>query len=234
MSLCVRITMKLFSLYLFFVMIPLTELAGFGRLTMWIGPMCAGKSDALIDYARECERHGINVFAVKPSAASRDGNKIVARSEKIYRIDDFITTQEDLLSSISALFLQKMRERRIGAVIFDEFQFFSPGIIHIVMDLLGMNINVGVAALDFDFRRQPFPVVALLMQEAYFHIPGMSNFKLIRLSAICEECRRRGHGRFEARYSQRLVSGVPTTTGDIVGIMDTYEPRCEDCFKFSS
>lgn len=107
-----------------------------------------------------------------------------------------------------------------GAVLVgvDEGQFLDAGLVEVAGALAGTGVRVVVAALDRDFRGEPFAVTTALAQRAD------------RVDLLCAECGRCGD---PATLTQRLRGGVPVPLDDPVvrvGGSELYEPRCERCW----
>jgi thymidine kinase len=100
----------------------------------------------------------------------------------------------------------------------DEAQFFDDGLAEVAVALARAGARVVVAGLDRDFRAEPFPVTAAVIERAD---------KVDLLRAVCGRC---GD---EATLTQRLLDGAPAPLDDSVvriGGADLYEPRCERCY----
>jgi len=227
--------MRAFKIFLttFLNLVLFSLLNGVGELKVWYGPMLSGKSEAILDYAKDAIQQGKNVLAVKPTKAIRDGARIVSYCPEGKEIDAvFLNDTEEGFDAAEAQLFDTIKTQKITEVIFDEFQFFPLKAINFVFQLLDIEINVGIATLDLNFLGQRFGTTFSLIERA---LPELGNkFQGHKLTAICEECKRSGRLGVSAQYSQRIVDGIPVITGDVVGIKDVYEPRCVDCFICSN
>ncbi len=99
----------------------------------------------------------------------------------------------------------------------DEVQFFDPGIVGVVRDLVLSGRRVICAGLDLDFRGEPFGPVPTLLALAE---------RVDKLEAICVVCGE------SATRTQRIVNGVPADYDDpiiVIGAQEAYEARCRAC-----
>ena len=100
----------------------------------------------------------------------------------------------------------------------DEGQFFDEGLVEVASALAAGGARVIVAALDRDFRAEPFAVSTGLIERAD---------RVDLLHAACGRCGA------PATLTQRLVDGGPAPLDDAVvrvGGAELYEPRCERCW----
>ena len=101
----------------------------------------------------------------------------------------------------------------------DEAQFFDDGIVETAMRLADAGKRVIVAALDQDFKNEPFGPMPQMLAVAEF---------VDKLQAICQQCGGPG------TRTQRLVDGRPATPDEPVikvGATESYEPRCRGCHE---
>jgi thymidine kinase len=101
----------------------------------------------------------------------------------------------------------------------DEVQFFDPKIVDVAMQLADAGKRVIVAALDQDFKNEPFGPMPGLLCVAEF---------VDKLQAICQVCGGPG------TRTQRLVDGRPAAPNEPVikvGAKESYEPRCRSCHE---
>jgi thymidine kinase len=165
------------------------------------GPMFSGKTDELL------RRAGSGVL-FRPRVDIRHAAAEIVSHSGMRRPAILVANSSEL------------GERARGAALvgIDEGQFFDEGLAQVASDLARSGARVVVAALDRDFRTQPFPVSAALIERA-------DRVDLLR--AVCGRCGA------EATHTQRLVDGVPAPLEDDtvrVGGAGLYEPRCERCY----
>ena len=97
----------------------------------------------------------------------------------------------------------------------DEGQFF-PDLVEISEKLAHLNKTVIIAALNGDFRMEPFPVIARI-------IPKADKIKLLK--AYCFNCHK------DAKFSLRIVQSNETV---LIGAGEAYKPACRECHKYFS
>jgi len=109
--------------------------------------------------------------------------------------------------------LEKMKNYDIIGI--DEGQFF-PDLVEVCEELALMKKTIIIAALNGDFRMEPFPVIAKL-------IPKADKIKLLK--AYCFNCHK------DANYSLRIVQSNDTI---LIGADEAYKPACRECHAFFS
>ena len=92
----------------------------------------------------------------------------------------------------------------------DEGQFFSD-LVEISEELALMKKTVIIAALNGDFRMEPFPVIAKI-------IPKADKIKLLK--AYCFNCHK------DAKFTLRIVQSNETV---LIGAGEAYKPACREC-----
>ena len=178
-----------------------------GVIEGFSGPMASGKSRELlkrIDPLRWIQ--GANYIGFKPSLDNRE--KHCRSSENFI---DWNYVSENNPSEI----LDYVNNGH-DLVAIDEAQFFSEGIVDVVLELQKHMKNVVFAGLDFDFRGESFGS----MKELTFRAN-----ELTKLYSVCA-CGEKAY------YTQRLIDGVPAHyDSPIISLeggnkKETYEPRC--------
>ena len=105
-------------------------------------------------------------------------------------------------------------------VAFDEMQFYSPGIVNVVRELMDTNHHIIGTGLDLDFRGEPFGQMGSML--------ALAN-EVYKLTGVCESCG------VEGTRTQRLINGLPAHYDEpVVSIegkkqKESYECRCLDC-----
>lgn len=181
-----------------------------GFITVITGPMFAEKSGELVNRLKKEEKYGRKkVIAFKPSNDNRfSENEIVSRLGlriNAISINKKISKKEkEIIFKLS---------KQYDIVAFDEAQFFSKEIVHIVSELAFQGKHIIIAGLDLDFRAKPFGFMGDLMAIAD---------KVIKKTAYCACCGR------PAQFTQRLINGLPAEDGpiELIGDTEQYEPRC--------
>ena len=97
----------------------------------------------------------------------------------------------------------------------DEGQFF-PDLVDICEKLVLLKKIVIIAALNGDFRMEPFPVISKIISKAD---------KIKLLKAYCFNCHK------DAKFSLRIVQSNETV---LIGAGEAYKPACRECHKYFS
>ena len=104
--------------------------------------------------------------------------------------------------------LEKLKQYDVIGI--DEGQFFSD-LVEVAEELALMKKTIIIAALNGDFRMEPFPVIAKI-------IPKSDKIKLLK--AYCFNCHR------DAKYTLRIVQSNETV---LIGAGEAYKPACREC-----
>ena len=97
----------------------------------------------------------------------------------------------------------------------DEGQFFAD-LVEVCEELALMGKNILIAALNGDFRMEPFPVIQRIISKAD---------KIKLLKAYCFNCHK------DAKFSLRIVQSNETV---LIGAGEAYKPACRECHVFFS
>ena len=181
-----------------------------GKLTVVCGSMFAGKSEELIRLARRAlyAKRKIQVF--KPSIDDRYHQTIVVSHQGI-------SFEAETVNGVNEL--RKKLQSDVQMVLIEEVQFFDISIVELCVELADKGVEVIVAGLDQDFRRQPFGPMASLLIAAD---------EVVKLRAICMKCGQ------TASHTYRMVDGKPARWDDpivLIGATESYEARCRNCFE---
>ena len=173
-----------------------------GKLTVVCGSMFAGKSEELIRLARRAlyAKRKIQVF--KPSIDDRYHQTMVVSHQGI-------SFEAETVNGVNEL--RKKLQSDVQMVLIEEVQFFDISIVELCVELADKGVEVIVAGLDQDFRRQPFGPMASLLIAAD---------EVVKLRAICMKCGNIAHVSFRKTANESQV---------LLGEKDTYEPRCRKC-----
>lgn len=185
------------------------------RLDGWVevicGSMFSGKSEELMRRLRRASIAGQAVIVVKPALDVRyDVSRICSHDGRgwdahcVQRADEIL-----LLPGVE----------RADVIAVDEAQFLDDELPHVAAFLADRGKRVIVAALDQDFRGEPFGSIPQVMAMAEF---------VDKLQAICAVCGA------PASRTQRLIDGQPAGEHDAlikVGGMESYEARCRSCHE---
>jgi thymidine kinase len=176
-------------------------------LLIW-GPVRSGKTSDLIREAKRYSVRGLEIVTVKHTLDRREHDADgLLRSRDGTEIASAIVTDTLSLDSI-------VGERSAPIVIaIDEGQFFGDQLVQFVDAAVARGHRVIVAALNGDFRRQPFACIAALASRA----------QVRSISAICQRCGE------DAIHSHKL-GGDKSKIIEVDAGQVTYEPRCTGCF----
>lgn len=174
-----------------------------GWIEVIAGGMFSGKTEALITRLRRALIARQLVQAFKPRLDDRyEANFIVSHSR--LRIEtQVVESAEDILMCLRP-------ETQVVGI--DEGQFLGTGLVSVCRQLADEGRRVIVAALDLDYRGEPFEPIPYLLAIAEY---------VTKPQAICVVC---GH---PANFSQRLIADERRV---VVGAEGLYEARCRQCF----
>lgn len=180
-----------------------------GWIEVVCGSMFSGKSEELVRRLRRAQIARQSVAVFKPmldnryhatDVVSHDGTRLAARP-----VDS------------SGEILRVVGDAEVVGI--DEAQFFDEGIVEVALKLADEGRRVVVAALDMDFKNEPFGPMPHLLAVAEF---------VDKLQAICQVCGG------PATRTQRLIAGRPADPDEPVirvGAQESYEPRCRACHE---
>ena len=178
----------------------------YGKIELILGPMFSGKSTRLIETIRK------SVFKNKKSIMIKfiGDQRYTKKSEVVTH--DLIKYDSIDCKNLGDSFDTLIKYDIIGI---DEGQFF-PDLVEISEKLASLNKTVIIAALNGDFRMEPFPVIARIISKAD---------KIKLLKAYCFNCHK------DAKFSLRIVQSNETV---LIGAGEAYKPACRECHKFYS
>ncbi|MEI7576765.1 MAG: thymidine kinase [Armatimonadota bacterium] len=181
-----------------------------GKLTVVCGSMYAGKSEELIRLARRSLYAKKKVQVFKPSIDDRYHQTMVV---------SHMGVQHEAETAVNVAELSAKVKKETQVLLIEEVQFFEPTIVEFLVQQADKGVDVIVAGLDQDFRRQPFGPMPALLAAAD---------EVIKLRAICMKC---GN---PASHTYRMVDGKPAHWDDpivLIGATESYEARCRNCFE---
>jgi thymidine kinase len=181
-----------------------------GKLTVVCGSMYAGKSEELIRLARRSLYAKKKVQVFKPSIDDRYHQTMVV---------SHMGVQHEAETAVNVAELTAKVKRDTQVLLIEEVQFFEPLIVEFLVQQADRGVDVIVAGLDQDFRRQPFGPMPALLAAAD---------EVVKLRAICMKC---GN---PASHTYRMVDGKPAHWDDpivLIGATESYEARCRNCFE---
>lgn len=183
------------------------------KLTAVYGPMFAGKTTWIINKIRELEGKGEKCLVFKPRLDDRYGKESELYSHSGVRGQAILVDEQ---KPTQMLYLWGINSKLHQTIIIDEVMFFSSQIVEVVKEMLTVDLDVIVAGLDTNYKKEPFGVMSQLISLAH---------EQIGLAAKCYKCGG------VALYSARLAGGV----GEIVvGAAECYQPACSNCHTIYS
>lgn len=195
-----------------------------------VGPMFSGKSWAILHAAQESQHAGERVLCVKPikdlrndgciaaRGIDKDGNDVVIFSLPAKTIDnpweimDHLEKEQPHLLIIDEVHLfekEFVEEENV-----DPFKNEIVDVVKALRDNAHTPpLNILIAGLDMDYRREPYRTTAMLM--------ALANNGVTKHYGVCMGCKARG-----ATYTQAIH---PMTSNLETGSRDKYQIRCQDC-----
>jgi thymidine kinase len=172
-----------------------------GRIELIVGPMFSGKSTRLIGVIRKFTYKAKKTIMVKYFADKRFTEKSEIVTHDLLKYDSIEC--KNLREHFDKL-------KNYDIIGIDEGQFF-PDLVEVCEELALMKKTVIIAALNGDFRMEPFPVIAKI-------IPKADKIKLLK--AYCFNCHK------DARFTLRIVQSNETV---LIGAGEAYKPACREC-----
>jgi len=173
-----------------------------GSIEVICGPMFSGKTEALIQRAKEEQFKNQNIQVFKPSIDNRYSNKNVVSHNK-NKIECIVIN--------SAIEILSFRDN-INIFLIDEAQFFDKEITNVCQKLASKGKKIIIAGLDRDYEAKPFGQMLSLI--------SISN-NVTKLKSICSVCKK------SAEYSYRITEEINQV---LIGEAEKYEPRCKICY----
>ena len=172
-----------------------------GRIELIIGPMFSGKSTRLIGVIRKFTYKAKKTIMIKFFADKRFSDKSEVVTHDLLKYD-----------SIECKNLREHFDKikNYDVIGIDEGQFF-PDLVEVCEELALMKKTIIIAALNGDFRMEPFPVIAKI-------IPKADKIKLLK--AYCFNCHK------DAKFTLRIVQSNETV---LIGAGEAYKPACREC-----
>jgi len=177
-----------------------------GRIELILGPMFSGKSTRLIEVIRKYTYKAKKTIMVKFYADKRYSEKSEVVTHDLIKYDSIDCKK--LRDSIDLL-------QKYDVIGIDEGQFF-PDLVEACEELALAKKIIIIAAINGDFRMEPFPVISKIIAKAD---------KIKLLKAYCFNCHK------DAKFSLRIVQSNETV---LIGAGEAYKPACRECHKFFS
>ena len=180
--------------------------SGEGKIELILGPMFSGKSTRLIELMRKYVYKAKKTIMVKFYADQRYSQKSEVVTHDLIKYDSIDC--KILKDSFDTL-------KQYDVIGIDEGQFFAD-LVEVCEELALMGKIVLIAALNGDFRMEPFPVIQRIIAKAD---------KIKLLKAYCFNCHK------DAKFSLRIVQSNETV---LIGAGESYKPACRECHVFFS
>ena len=178
-----------------------------GTLTVYAGPMYAGKTTALIAELEASLESNSNVLVVKPSIDNR-------YSEEDIVSHDGVSLQKVTGRSVKRLptdyDLDFKEMENVEVLLIDEAQFFTTLCEYWVPVYLERGVDIVAVGLDMDSEGKPFGSMPFLLSLAN------NVYKLSGVCTVCDGEATRTFRKLSARSSDQVL----------IGGAETYEPRC--------
>ena len=180
--------------------------SGEGKIELILGPMFSGKSTRLIEQMRKYVYKAKKTIMVKYYADQRYSEKSEVVTHDLIKYD-----------SINCKFLRNSFDtlKQYDVIGIDEGQFFAD-LVEVCEELALMGKIILIAALNGDFRMEPFPVIQRIISKSD---------KIKLLKAYCFNCHK------DAKFSLRIVQSNETV---LIGAGEAYKPACRECHVFFS
>jgi len=177
-----------------------------GKIELILGPMFSGKSTRLIELIRKYTYKDKKTIMIKFFADQRYSSKSEVVTHDLIKYDSI--NCKNLRDSFEVI-------KKYDVVGIDEGQFF-PDLVEVCDELVALNKIVIIAALNGDFRMEPFPVISKIISKA-------DKIKLMK--AYCFNCHK------DAKFSLRIVQSNETV---LIGAGEAYKPACRECHTYFS
>jgi len=177
-----------------------------GKIELILGPMFSGKSTRLIEVIRKYTYKAKKTIMIKYYADQRYTNKSEVVTHDLIKYDS--VNCKNLRDCLDTL-------KKYDVIGIDEGQFFTD-LVEVCDELALLKKTIVIAALNGDFRMEPFPVIARIISKAD---------KIKLLKAYCFNCHK------DAKFSLRIVQSNEKV---LIGSGEAYKPACRECHKYFS
>jgi len=183
------------------------KLTATGTLTVYCGPMYAGKTSLLIAELEESLDCGETVLVIKPTIDNRYKEDDVVSHDGISLKKN--TSHPVLCLPVDGTVTEEQLQG-VTLVLIDEAQFFEDLSLVQVPDLLVAGVNVIAFGLDMDSEGRPFGSMPRLLTMAD---------RVVKMKSECVVCGE------DAQRTFRKLS-AKSTSQVLIGGAETYEARC--------
>lgn len=173
-----------------------------GKIELFIGPMFAGKTTALIKRAKELESQGKKIQVFKPKMDNRYGEEVICTHDKL---------------ELKAYNIKSLEEVKTDAdvIIIDEFHFFPSKLIDYCKTWKNEGKHVIVSGLNLSYLGDPIKLIDL--EKGVEELKEIAD-EIHLLKAKCSVCGK------EATMTEMTIDADDT---HIVGGAEKYRPVCE-------
>ena len=178
-----------------------------GILTVYAGPMYAGKTTALIAELEEGMEENRKMLVIKPTIDNRYSDEDIVSHDGT-SLQQITGHKVRRLGIGDSLYVAELDE--IDLLLIDEAQFFTTLCKESVHEYLSRGIDVVAVGLDMDSEGRPFGSMP--------HLLTIAN-NVYKLTGICSVC---GD---EATHTFRKLT-ASSSNQVLIGGSETYEPRC--------
>lgn len=183
----------------------MSSVTKYGSITVYCGPMYAGKTSELLREYSKLEKSGILPALVKHKSDIRYSTTHVrAHSPDLCNIADFI---ESTLEPIHTQLMERSH------VFIDEGNFF-PDVVEVCDSLANHGVHVYVSMLSGTFKLTPFKTTSRMLAICD---------RLVHLTANCSKCKVNS-----APYSHKIAGNTEQIMD--VGGQEKYIALCRMCF----
>lgn len=179
--------------------------------------MFSGKSEELMRRVRRATIAGVNVLVISHSLDIRSGLSAITSHIGV-NIPAVPVNDVDSLAETA-------RAQAYDLVAIDEAQFFGPGLVPVVEDIIAAGADVIVEGLCVTFDAEPFEPMPTFMALAE---------DVLKLTAVCTICGR------DAVFHQRLAAKEANDSAHLsataidashIGGLESYVARCRVHFS---
>lgn len=185
----------------------MTKKTSNGSLTVYCGPMYAGKTTALIAELEAGIEDQKSILVIKPAIDNRYGEEDIVSH-------DGTSLQKTTGHKVRRLgvleYLENQDLENVDLLLIDEAQFFGVLCTTYISEYLKAGIDVVAVGLDLDSEGKPFGSMP--------HLLSLAN-NVYKLAGICSVC-----GDEATRTFRKLT--VNSTEQVLIGGSETYDPRC--------
>jgi len=184
-----------------------------GMIRVFVGPMGAGKTTALLNWYGVTGMMDVRTMLVKHDDGAAEHPLVLETHAGTRVVADAVVGDCDLLRAVYGVFDLSKPGRT--AVFIDEGHFYAN--LPNVVETMALNgTDVFVAALDCDSARHPFQNIAELCARADV---------VDKMHGTCDRCSK------ASQYSYRRKKAPPQTAQCSVGGFDVYGALCRHCYR---